>query len=70
MDSNRGLPHLFSLGAQAGQNTGAAHDQASDARKASRKATSIPGKVGSDGKIFTADKDSRIYRVDSAAADS
>jgi hypothetical protein len=53
----------FPLGAQARQNTGAAHDQASDARKASRKATSIPGKVGSDGKTFTADKDSRIWMV-------
>jgi len=53
----------FSLGAQAGQNTGAAHDQASEAREASRKATSMPGKVGSDGKTFTADKDSRIWMV-------
>ena len=47
----------FPLGAQAGQNTGAAHD------KASGKATSIPGIVGSDGKTFTADKDSRIWMV-------
>lgn len=53
----------FPLAAQAGQNTGTAPDQASDARKASRKATSIPGKVGSDGRTFTADKDSRIWMV-------
>jgi photosystem II stability/assembly factor-like uncharacterized protein len=54
----------FPLGAHAGQNTGsAAHDQASDARKASKKAASIPGKVSSDGKTFTADKDNRIWMV-------
>jgi hypothetical protein len=58
----------FSLGAQAGQNTGAAHDQASDAREASKKATSMPGKVGSDGKTFTADKDSRIWMVSNPEA--
>jgi len=53
----------FPLGAHAGQDSAAAHDQASDARKASRKATSIPGKVGTDGRTFTADKDSRIWMV-------
>ncbi len=53
----------FPLGAQAGQNSAATHDQASDARKASRKATSILGRVGSDGRTFTADKDSRIWMV-------
>jgi hypothetical protein len=53
----------FPLIAQAGQNTGGAHDQSSDARKASKKAASIPGKVGSDGKTFTADKDNRIWMV-------
>jgi hypothetical protein len=47
----------------AGQNTAAAHDQASDAQRISRKAASIPGKVGGDGKTFTADKDSRIWMV-------
>ena len=53
----------FPLGAHAGQNSPAAHDQTSDPRKASRKATSILGKVGSDGRTFTADKDSRIWMV-------
>jgi hypothetical protein len=58
----------FPLGVQAGQNTGAPHDQTSDARKFSRKITGIPGKVGSDGKTFTADKDSRIWMVDNPEA--
>jgi hypothetical protein len=53
----------FPLVAQAGQNTGAAPDHASNAHKVSRKATRIPGKVGSDGKSFTADKDNRIWMV-------
>ena len=53
----------FPLGAQAAQNTGGAHDTPSDARKVSKKATNIPGKVGSDGKTFTADKDNRIWMV-------
>jgi len=54
---------FFPLGAQAGQNTGPAHVQASDAPKASRKPSNIPGKVGSDGKTFLADKDNRIWMV-------
>src|SRR5258706_427057 len=58
----------FPLGVQAGQNTDALHDQASDARKASRKTTSIPGKVGSDGKTFTADKDNRIWMISNPEA--
>ena len=54
----------FPLGAHAGQNTrAAAHDQASNTRTASKKPTSIPGKVGSDGKTFTADKGNRIWMV-------
>jgi hypothetical protein len=53
----------FPLGAQAGQNTGAAHDQAFDSGKTPRKTTSIPGNVGSEGKTFTADKDHRIWMV-------
>jgi len=58
----------FPLGAQAGQNTDAVHNQASDARKASRKATNIPGRAGSDGKTFTADKNSRIWMVSNPEA--
>jgi hypothetical protein len=57
----------FPLGAQAGQNTSADYDSSSNARKC-RKATSIPGKVGSDGKTFTADKDSRIWMVSNPEA--
>jgi hypothetical protein len=58
----------FPLGAYAGQNSASTHDQASDAGKASRKATSILGKVGSDGRTFTADKDSRIWMVSNPEA--
>jgi hypothetical protein len=57
----------FPLGAQAGQNT-AAQDQTSSARNASKKTTSIPGKVGSEGKTFTADKDNRIWMVSNPEA--
>jgi hypothetical protein len=53
----------FPLAAEAGQNTTAPQDQASGARKALKKVTSIPGKVGSDGRTFTADKDNRIWMV-------
>lgn len=58
----------FPFGAQAGQNTGATHDHVSNERKASRKATNIPGNVGSDGKTFTADKDKRIWMVSNPEA--
>jgi Spy/CpxP family protein refolding chaperone len=50
---------LILLGAQAGQNT----DHGSNARKMSKKPTSISGKVGSDGKTLTADKDNKIWQV-------
>jgi hypothetical protein len=54
----------FPLGAQAHQNTTAPNDQASAPHKALKiKVTSIRGKVGGDGKTFTADKDSRIWIV-------
>lgn len=53
----------FPLAAQAGQNTNAAQDQSSSTYTLSKKPTSIPGKVGSDGRTFTADKDSRIWMV-------
>ncbi len=58
----------FPIGAQPAQNTAGAHDQAPGARKASRKTTSIPGKVGSDGKTFTADKDNRIWMISNPEA--
>jgi hypothetical protein len=54
----------FPLCAQAGQNSDTAHVQSSsDAGKTSRKAVRIPGTVGSDGRTFTADKDSTIWMV-------
>ena len=53
----------FPLAAQAGQNANAAQDQASNTHTLSKKPTSIPGKVGTDGRTFTADKDSRIWMV-------
>jgi hypothetical protein len=56
----------ISGGAEAGQSVGAAHDQASDKAAASR--ATIPGKVGTDGKTFTADKDSRIWMVSNPEA--
>jgi hypothetical protein len=58
----------FPLGARAGQNPGTGHDQASNTRTVSRKVTSIQGKVGGDGKTFTADKDSRIWMVSNPEA--
>jgi hypothetical protein len=48
---------------QAGQNGGAAQDRGSEARKTSRKPTTLSATVGSDGKTLTADKDSRIWTV-------
>jgi hypothetical protein len=55
---------LMPLGAQAGQNT----DSAQYARKMSKKPTGISGKVGSEGKTFTADKDSKIWMVSNPEA--
>lgn len=51
------------LGVQAKQNSDSAHDGSSNVRKTSKKATSISGKVGSDGKTFTADKDNKTWIV-------
>jgi hypothetical protein len=48
---------------RAGQNGGAAQDRGSETSKMSGKPTSISGKVGTDGKTLTADKDSRIWAV-------
>jgi hypothetical protein len=53
---------------QAGQNTDSTQDHSSDPRKISKKPTSILGKVGADGKTFTADKDSRIWKVSNPEA--
>jgi hypothetical protein len=50
---------------QAGQNGGAGttQDQGSETRKMSGKPISLSGKVGTDGKTLTADKDNRIWMV-------
>jgi hypothetical protein len=48
---------------RAGQSGSAAQDRGSETRKMSRKPTSLSGKVGTDGKTLTADKDSRIWTV-------
>jgi hypothetical protein len=53
---------------QAGQNGGATQDPGSETRKVSRKPTSLSGKVGTDGKTLTADKDSRIWTVSNPEA--
>lgn len=51
------------LGVQARQSADSAQDHGSAVRKTSKKPTNISGKVGSDGKTFTADKDNRIWIV-------
>jgi hypothetical protein len=53
---------------QSGQSGGAAQDRGSETRKMSRKPTSLSGKVGTDGKTLTADKDSRIWTVNNPEA--
>ena len=59
---------LMPLGAQAGQNTDSAQYHSSDARKMSKKPATLSGKVGSDGKTLTADKDSKIWMVSNPEA--
>jgi hypothetical protein len=70
-ESNMKKPALFSviafltflpLGAQA-QNANSALNHSSDARKSSKKPTSLSGEVGSDGKTLRADRDRRIWKV-------
>jgi len=48
---------------RAGQNGNAGQDRSSETSKMSGKPTSLSGKVGTDGKTLTADKDSRIWTV-------
>ena len=50
------------LGVQA-QNADSASYHNSDARKSSKKPTSLSGEVGSDGKTFVADRDRRIWKI-------
>jgi hypothetical protein len=53
---------------RAGQNGGVAQDRSTDTGKMSRKPASLSGKVGTDGKTLTADKDSRIWTVSNPEA--
>jgi hypothetical protein len=48
---------------QGGQSGGAAQSRSSETHKMSRKPSSLSGKVGTDGKTLTADKDNRIWTV-------
>jgi hypothetical protein len=70
-ESNMKKPALLSvitfltflpLGVQA-QNADSVSSHSSDARKSSRKPTSLSGELSSDGKTFTADRDRRIWKV-------
>jgi hypothetical protein len=71
-DSNMKKPALVSIiaflafvpiSAQGGQNADSAPHQNSNPQKKSKKPASISGKIGSDCKTFTADKDSKIWKV-------
>ncbi len=55
------------FGAQA-QNADSASYHSPDARKSSKKPTSLSGEVGSDGKTLTADRDRRIWKVSNPEA--
>jgi hypothetical protein len=71
-ESNMKKPALISIVAflamvpiyaQGAQNADSAQRRNSDLQKKSKKPTSISGKVASDCKTFTADKDSKIWKV-------
>jgi hypothetical protein len=59
---------LVPISAQARQNAGSSQRHDSNAQKKSNKPASISGKVGSDCKTFTADKDSKIWKVNNPEA--
>ncbi len=59
---------LVPIRAQSGQNVDSAQRHNSSAQKKSTKPASILGKVGSDGKTFTTDKDSKIWKVNNPEA--
>ena len=59
---------LVPIRAQGGQNADSAQHHNSNAQKKSKKPASILGRVGSDCKIFTADKDSKIWKVNNPEA--
>ena len=59
---------LVPIRAQGGQNADSSQHHDSNAQKKSNKPASISGKVGSDCKTFTADKDSKIWKVNNPEA--
>ena len=59
---------LVPIRAQGGQNADSAQHHNSNAQKKSKKPASISGKVGNDCKTFTADKDSKIWKVNNPEA--
>jgi hypothetical protein len=59
---------LLPIRAQGWQNGDSAQQHNSDAQKKSKKPASILGKVGSDCKTFTADKDSKIWKINNPEA--
>jgi hypothetical protein len=59
---------LVPMSAQGQQNADSALHHNSDGQKKSKKPTGISGKVGSDCKTFTADKDSKIWKVNNPEA--
>jgi hypothetical protein len=59
---------LIPIRAQGGQDADSAQHHNSDGQKKANKPASISGKVASDGKTFTADKDSKIWKVDNPEA--
>jgi hypothetical protein len=76
-ESNMKKPALISMitflalvptTALGGQNADSAQKHNSHAQIKSKKPASISGKVGSDGKTSTADKDSRIWKVSNPEA--
>jgi hypothetical protein len=59
---------LVPIRAQGGQTADSSQHHNSNAQKKSKKPASILGKVGSDCKTFTADKDSKIWKVNNPEA--
>jgi hypothetical protein len=59
---------LVPTSALGGQNADPAQYHNSHTQKKSKKPASISGKVGSKGKTFTTDKDSRIWKVNNPEA--
>ena len=59
---------LVPIGAQGGQNADSPQHYNSGAQKKPNKPASILGKVSSDCKTFTADKDSKIWKVNNPEA--